>query len=466
LRLFTACALALAIAAHAVTGTPPAHADEVAAAAAFAAVKDNAAQLRVFLQVMPKGGDLHNHLSGTPYAEDYLQAAAAKGLCVDAAGTALAPAPCSAERTVAALAVHDPFAFARLVDGLSTRGFQQGVGFGTTSSHDQFFASFRRFDPAFAVDVARWLAVARRNAARDHAIYLELMHDPKALVDYTMAANEEPLLTDQIADTYKREAPLLEAVIEQSMAEVDGLEARASRRLGCGGKAADPACDVTVRYLGFAWRGVAPRRAFRSLLCAFALADADPRFVGVNIVMPEDDPVALRGYDLHMAMFRFLAARYPQVHISMHAGELALGLVPPDDLRDHITEAVAAGAQRIGHGTDIAYEDDANATLARMARDHVAVEINLTSNAVILGVFGGMHPLKLYQPRRSGGAVDRRRRCASLRPHQRVPARRDRARHGLCRPEGSGARQPAVCLHCRSRQGSTTGRVEDRFRTL
>lgn len=399
LRLFPARALSPAMAALALGWTPPAQADEAAAAAAFAAVKDNAAQLRVFLQAMPKGGDLHNHLSGTPYAEDYLQVAASKGLCVDAAGTALAPSPCPAERTIDALAKHDPFAFARLVDGLSTRGFQQGVGAGTTSGHDQFFGSFGRFDLAFAADLARWLAVARRNAARDHASYLELMHDPKALVDYTMAADEGQLRTEQIADTYKREAPSLRAVIKQGMTEMDRVEAQASRGLGCDGKAADPACSVTVRYLGFAWRGVAPKRAFRSLLCAFALADADPRFVGVNIVMPEDDPVALRDYDLHMAMFRFLATRYPRVHISMHAGELTLGLVPPDDLRDHITKAVAAGAERIGHGTDIAYEDDVNGTLARMASDHVAVEINLTSNAVILGVSGGMHPLKLYRSR-------------------------------------------------------------------
>lgn len=378
---------------------PAARADEAGAAAAFEAAKGNSARLRVFLQAMPKGGDLHNHLSGTPYAEDYLKVAADKGLCADAAGTALTAPPCPTERTIEVLAEKDPFAFARLVDGLSTRGFQKGVGAGSISGHDQFFRSFGRFEPAFGADVARWLAVARRNAARDHVSYLELMHDPKPLVDYTMEAGDEVVTVDQIGAIYKREAPGLAAVIKQGMAEMDQTEAQASRDLGCGAKAkaVGAACDVTVRYLGFAWRGVAPARAFRSLLAAFALADADPRFVGVNIVMPEDDPVALRDYDLHMAMFRFLAARYPKVRISMHAGELALGLVPPDDLRDHIAEAVASGAQRIGHGTAIAYEDDAEATLARMARDHVAVEVNLTSNAVILGVAGGTHPFQLYR---------------------------------------------------------------------
>jgi adenosine deaminase len=71
--------------------------------------------------------------------------------------------------------------------------------------------------------------------------------------------------------------------------------------------------------------------------------------------------------------------------------------VPPQDLKDHIAQAVAAGAKRIGHGTGIAFEDKAEDTMARMAKEGIAVEINLTSNAVILGVKGADHPLQLYR---------------------------------------------------------------------
>jgi adenosine deaminase len=95
---------------------------------------------------------------------------------------------------------------------------------------------------------------------------------------------------------------------------------------------------------------------------------------------------------------QFLHAKYPDVKLSLHAGELTLGLVTPRDLRFHVREAVeTAGASRIGHGVDIAYEDGAQALLARMARDKIAVEINLTSNDVILGVKGADHPLALYR---------------------------------------------------------------------
>src|SRR5215207_4401334 len=42
-------------------------------------------QLFAFLLRMPKGGDLHNHLSGTIYAESYIKWAADQGLCVNQA---------------------------------------------------------------------------------------------------------------------------------------------------------------------------------------------------------------------------------------------------------------------------------------------------------------------------------------------------------------------------------------------
>ncbi|MET0375944.1 MAG: adenosine deaminase, partial [Rhizorhabdus sp.] len=56
-----------------------------------------------------------------------------------------------------------------------------------------------------------------------------------------------------------------------------------------------------------------------------------------------------------------------------------------------------AGARRIGHGVDISYEADAPALLARMKREGIAVEINLTCNDSILGVRGADHPLALYR---------------------------------------------------------------------
>jgi adenosine deaminase len=378
----------------------PAHADasdEAATSAMLDTVAGNAGRLRMFLQAMPKGGDLHNHLGGSVYAEDFLKVAAKEGLCADEGLTRIVPAPCATGRAIGAMAVEDPFSYARLVDAISTRGYQQGIGPALVSGHDQFFSSFGKFGPAYRGDEAGWLADAYASAGRNNLVYLELMYNPMPLSRYMAAAKDVPLDAATLPAAYARELPVVEALLGETSAEVTKLDADARKRLNCGTKAADAGCGVAVHYLYSGMRGVAPALVWRSLLAGFVLVHKDPRFVGVNIVMPEDDPVALRDYDLHMAMFRFLEAKYPDVKVTMHAGELTLGLVPPKDLENHIAKAVASGAKRIGHGVDIAYEVDAPETLARMARDGIGVEINLTSNAVILGVEGGNHPIQLYR---------------------------------------------------------------------
>jgi adenosine deaminase len=106
----------------------------------------------------------------------------------------------------------------------------------------------------------------------------------------------------------------------------------------------------------------------------------------------------MRDYTLQMNMLDYLHSVYPHVHISLHAGELAPSQVPPEGLRFHIRQAVEQGhAERIGHGVDVMYEDDAPALLKEMAAKHVMVEINLSSNEGILGVHGNMHPFPNYR---------------------------------------------------------------------
>ncbi|MEI9887232.1 MAG: hypothetical protein WDN08_12155 [Rhizomicrobium sp.] len=73
-------------------------------------------------------------------------------------------------------------------------------------------------------------------------------------------------------------------------------------------------------------------------------------------------------------------------------------MVAPLELTHHIAATVRiAGARRIGHGYDIPYETDAAGLLAEMARRRIAVEINLTSNAITPGIVGPAHPLALYR---------------------------------------------------------------------
>ena len=98
-----------------------------------------------------------------------------------------------------------------------------------------------------------------------------------------------------------------------------------------------------------------------------------------------------------MKMIGYLHSVYPGVPISLHAGELAFGLVPPEGLTYHIRQAVElAGAARIGHGVDLMQEDDPEGLLKEIKAKHVMVEINLSSNEGILGVKGADHPFPIY----------------------------------------------------------------------
>jgi adenosine deaminase len=154
---------------------------------------------------------------------------------------------------------------------------------------------------------------------------------------------------------------------------------------------------VTIRYLYQVLRGLPREVVFAQILLGFELVKADPRFVGFNLVMPEDYYVPMHDFDLHLRMIEALRKFYPATHTSLHADELVAGLVPPEGLRFHIRESIErGGAERIGHGVAVMDEDDAIGLLREMAKDKVLVEICLTSNAVILGVSGDRHPLPIY----------------------------------------------------------------------
>ena len=112
----------------------------------------------------------------------------------------------------------------------------------------------------------------------------------------------------------------------------------------------------------------------------FALVGADPRFVALNLVQPEDDPTAVRNFPDHMSMLDFLHRQHANVPIALHAGELVNGLVPPEVLRSHVRESIRKGhARRIGHATAAVLEDDPFGLLREMAEKNIVVEVAMSS---------------------------------------------------------------------------------------
>jgi hypothetical protein len=186
-------------------------------------------------------------------------------------------------------------------------------------------------------------------------------------------------------------------IVASVRSQLDSDEAREKEVLHCGTAQAAPGCEVTIHYLYQVLRGLPREQVFAQILLGFELTKADPRFVGFNLVMPEDYYVPMHDFDLHMRIIEALHRFYPATHVSLHADELWMGLVPPEGLRFHIRESIErAGAERIGHGVAVMSENDPIGLLREMAKKNVLVEICLTSNDVILGVSGDRHPLRVY----------------------------------------------------------------------
>ena len=369
------------------------------------AARANPLQLRHFLYGMPKGGDLHNHLSGAVYAESWIRAAVEDHLCVNVEKLAFAkPQPgapgipdqsvCGDGQVPASDAYKDQELYDALIDAFSMRGFVASQG---TTGHDHFFETFSRFSGTDHRHLGEWLDEVATRAGAQNEQYLELMHTP----DFSRSAALAKQIgwTDDFA--HYRDA-LLAGGLREDVALVkdtlDRAESIRQAREHCTQPDAASACGVQIRYLCQVLRGMPKESVFAQILLCFEAASADPRIVGLNLVMPEDGYVAMSGYALHMRIVGFLHDLYPKVHISLHAGELTPGLVPYEGLCCHIRLAVEqAHAERIGHGVDIMYEDHPHALMKEMAAKHVMVEISLTSNDVILGISGPDHPFPLYR---------------------------------------------------------------------
>jgi adenosine deaminase len=360
--------------------------------------KQGPGTLRAFFYQMPKGADLHVHLEGAVYPESFIRAAEEDGLCVDPGKLALVKpteaSACGAGQVPAASLPQNQELYDALIDSFSMRTFVPKTG---ESGHDHFFATFDKVSGTDKKHKSEWVDEVAFRAAAQNEQYLELMEGPDFRPAAALAAkagfnpNFSQYREQLLAQGFR-------ALVPAARAHFDQIEAARRQHEHCGEADAQLACQVQTRYLFELLRGLPKETVFAQILLAFEIASQDPLMVGFNLVMPEDCYLCLTDYRLHMQMIDVLHTFYPKVHISLHAGELAIGLVPPDNLTFHIRSAVEQGhAERIGHGVDLMYETNPYDLLKEMANRRVMVEINLTSNDVILNVKGNDHPFMLYR---------------------------------------------------------------------
>lgn len=192
-----------------------------------------------FFADLPKGGDLHNHLSGAVTTEFLIELAAGDGLCITTDTTTAVPPPCGPGTRPAADAVTDAAFRRQVIQAWSMQDFPaDGNG------HDHFFATFGKFGEVTWRHPGRMLAEVANTAARQNQFYLETMISP--------ASGQARTLADRVgydADLDRMHDKLLadgglDAVVRQARADADATDTEFRAAAHCDTPRPDAACSL------------------------------------------------------------------------------------------------------------------------------------------------------------------------------------------------------------------------------
>lgn len=334
-------------------------------------------QLYRFLYALPKGGDLHNHLTGAGRSEWWWEAALAqqgKGYvyytktrinnCLPYGSNEYGFAPyLMLFRTLQASS------YAKLDDCQKSE--------------------YKRLQDLSATEKQGWLDSIRldqpyegRNEffGRHWERLNELWRNPHVVAEI-LYRNIEAFGKEGLAYLETQEGVEGQLKADGSSYSEDETVAIYRKRLA----AADArATGVTVRFQTSILRFLPSAEQDLRNLYAFVDKHRD-LWVGVNMVGREDDD---KGYPLRfLPTLRELRGRYPDIHLSIHAGEV-------DEPNHHVRDTLLLGAERIGHGNNLITDAD---TMLLMRNGPYLVEINLISNLLLEYVQGfQQHPFPEY----------------------------------------------------------------------
>jgi hypothetical protein len=356
----------------AVSGQNEQVSDEMKVAEYFDTARGNEASLIALLQEMPKGGDLHNHTSGTIDAEMVLQTAIDKDLFFDRATKTFVETPPDGDSSGYYTAEQmqlsgdgSTILRSEILDALSMRESKADIN-RIESGHDHFFSFWARVGAAYPAmeDIYRSLF---RRAIADRVSYLELMDDVNA-----------------------KDVRKIDKILEDTLAEfaADGLN-----------------WSLDVNFITTVDRNQ-PLDGFKKSLkkAVSAQYDADRRVVATTILSPEDSYISQRDFEAQMNAIDTVYKQYSAEHaerppkMTLHAGELTMDYATYESMFDRISSSLDRGhATRIDHGVSIAWDLNTYDILEKMRDENIGVTICPGSNAAILGLDGDRHPFTLYR---------------------------------------------------------------------
>lgn len=330
-------------------------------------------ELHRFLYAMPKGGDLHLHLTGSALSEwlhEIALAEAAQGVAYYVK-TRIDNCAVDAGQADAHLLLHrivDKHRFEALSE--CERGEYQALSALDAEQRAAWMNSVRLDAPHEGRDEffeRHWqrLGDLLRNP---HVVAEILYRNMRAFADEGVAYIEPQVpvfgFLDRAGAPLAPEAVL--AIYRQRMKQADAQATGVVVRMQLSALRFHPQAEQVVRRI-------------------YQLAAEHADIVAVNLVGREDHD---RGHPLRfLDTFRDLRRTYPGVRLSIHAGESAR----PDS---HVRDTLLLGATRIGHGLNLIQDAQ---TLLGLRHGPYLVEVNLISN-LLLGYVDGFdaHPFPEY----------------------------------------------------------------------
>lgn len=310
--------------------------------------------LRTWINLLPKGAELHLHLLGAIYPADLLKIAIRNKLMFDPSSCLFSKSETNWWGRNQLVSAEELMTNSEYLTKYENAISMRNVRHSTNNPHDHFmYKCFSVIESIIANskpdEVLHLITIVKRNARRQHIRYIELMVGLQALQQFS-----ETILLSASSDN-----PKVNFIIEISRLQPDNL------------------------FLS-------------QLIQSIDLIKKYPMIRAFNIVGPEDNPNSQNNFERQMEMIHHFYAIQP-IPVVLHAGELTSQYATPLSMCDRIKKSILEGhAMRIGHGVCLDASTDPHSVITLMKTNRIAIEICLASNDKILGVQGKEHPIHTY----------------------------------------------------------------------
>lgn len=321
-------------------------------------------QLYTFLYAMPKGGDLHHHLTGSNFSEWWYEAATDQKLnggyqyysktkvnnCLDYGSDMFGPVPYLILFRNIQHSEYEKLSDCEKAEYKKLEELNEKEKSAWLNSirldkphegrNELFEKHWQRLNDMAANPfiIAEMIVKNMQSFAAEGVTYLETIETAR----FYRRSDGSLFEADEVADIFRRR-------VQQPDARATGVTIRLQ--------------DFILRFLPSAERDLETSYRF--------VARNRDLYVAVNMVGREDND---KGYPLRfLATMREMRRQIPGVNLSIHAGEV-------DEPNQHVRDTLLLGAQRIGHGVNLIDDPD---TMLLMRHGKVLVEINLISNLLL-----------------------------------------------------------------------------------